>query len=116
MGGDFNSNILDEDIQEFMDECGLYNLLEGEDLVAGTSCTRSSEGSGLIDLAIVEFAVSIISSGARGFYNDNRSDHRLVELCFSKESLFQQNDTQVRQTRHFNIKNRKQREFFLKTL
>ena len=35
LGGDFNSNIFDEDIQQFMDECGLYNLLEGEDLVTG---------------------------------------------------------------------------------
>ena len=37
IGGDLNSNIHDEDIQLFMDVCGLYNLLEGDDLSTGST-------------------------------------------------------------------------------
>ena len=118
IGGDLNSNITDEDIQQLMEACGLYNLLEGDDMDAGTSCTRSAGNSGLIDLAMgtVEFAVALLSAGARGFFNDCKSDHRLIELSFSKESLFKSSTNDERRNRHFNIKNRKQRELYLKTL
>ncbi|GFH56253.1 hypothetical protein CTEN210_12729 [Chaetoceros tenuissimus] len=118
LGGDLNSSIHDEDIQQFMDSCGFYNLLEGDELETGTSCTRSQEDSGLIDLAMgtIELAVALLSAGARGFYNDSNSDHRLLELSFSKESLFKHNAMDKSQERHFNIKNRKQRELYLKTL
>lgn len=90
-----------------MNECRLYNLLEGEDLELGTSCTCSPEERGLIDLAM---------GTVEGFYNDSKSNHRLLELCFSKDSLFKQSKRDNRRTRHFNIKNRTQREVFLKTL
>ena len=116
IGGDLNSNIHNEDIQQFMDVCGLYNLLEGDDLSTGS--TRSQENSGLIDLAIgtIEFATTLLSVGSHGFYNDSNSDHRLLELSFSKESLFKSDKVEGTQKRHFNIKNRKQRELYLKTL
>lgn len=46
------------DIQQFMDNCGLHNLLEGKDTDLGTAV--SQENSGLIDLAIgtVEFVMA----------------------------------------------------------
>ena len=118
IGGDLNSNIHDEDIQQFMDVCGLYNLLEGDNMMTGTSCTRSQENSGLIDLSMgtIEFAKALLSTGARGSYNDSNSNHRLLELSFSKESLFKSDKAEGTQKRHFNIKNRKQRELYLKTL
>lgn len=118
IGGDLNSNVLDKDIKQFMDSCGLCNLLEGEDLETGTSCTHSPVNSGMVDLAMgtVEFAVAQQSAGAQNFYGDSKSDHRLLELSFSKESLFKSSATDGSQDRHFNIKHRKQRELYLKTL
>lgn len=118
IGGDFNSNIKDEDIQQFMAKYNLFNLLDSSDLSASTSCTRSSQGSGFIDIAMgsSEFFEALLSSGGRAFYADNWSDHRIVELCFSKSLLFGTLKNEPRKTRHFNIKNRKQRELFLKTL
>ena len=101
-----------------MAKFNLFNLLDSSDLLASTSCTRSSQGSGFIDMAMgsSEFLEALLSSGGRAFYADNWSDHRIVELCFSKSLLFGTSKNEPRKTCHFNIKNRKQRELFLKTI